>query len=259
MQISMQGAERESIGSYLSRLEYRIRWYRFFLLAPLYLALLAFLFNVREFRDLWLVVILAVFALGTNFEADFEFENVAAIAPLLVLLSIRGLQQLSRFRLRGRPIGQEAARFIVFLCAAHFLFWYGLHLFGASELTAAMIPYETWDSIDRPGLDRRNQIEEELARLPGRQLVFVTYSPAHNFQNEWVFNDADVDSARTVWARDRGPAENRALQSYYSSRRVWLLEPDERPPKLSPYAPEPEPPRPDTSKPKTVSPFEPIH
>jgi hypothetical protein len=259
MQISLGGAKPESIGSYLSRLEYRIRWYRFFLLAPLYLALLAFLLSIRGFRDLWLLLTLAVFALGTNFEADFEFQNVAAVASVLVLLSVRGLQQLSRVRLRGRAIGHEAARFIAFLCAAHFLFWYGLHLFETSDLRAAMIPYETWDSIDRPGLDRRIQIEDELARLPGRQLVFVHYSPAHNFQDEWVYNDADVDGARTVWARDRGPAENRALQSYYQSRRVWLLEPDERPPKLSPYAPEPEPPRPDTSKPKTVSPFEPIH
>jgi hypothetical protein len=260
MQISLGGGKPESIGSYLSRLEYRVRWYRFFLLAPLYLALLAFLLSVREFRDLWLLLTLSIFALGTNFEADFEFQNIAAIAPLLILLSVRGLQQLSRLRLHGRPIGQEAARFIVFLCAAHFLFWYGLHLFETSDVTVAMVPYETWDLIDRSGSDRRLQIEEELAQLPGRQLVFVRYSPAHNFQDEWVYNDADVDSARTVWARDRGPAENLALQSYYSSRRVWLLEPDERPPKLSPYVPEPEPPRPDTSKPKTsVSPFEPIH
>jgi hypothetical protein len=259
MQISMRGAKFESIGSYLSRLEYRIRWYRFFFLAPLYLALLAFLLNVREFRDLWLLLTLAVFTLGTNFEADFEFQNVAAIAPLLVLFSVRGLQQLSRFQLRGRPIGREAARFIAFLCAAHFVFWYGLHLIETSELTAAMSPYETWDSIDRPGSDRRIQIEEKLARRSGRQLVFVHYSPAHNFQDEWVYNDADIDSARTVWARDRGLAENRALQSYYSGRSVWRLDPDERPPKLSPYAPEPEPPRPDNSKPKTgVSPFEPI-
>jgi hypothetical protein len=146
------------------------------------------------------------------------------------------------------------------LCAAHFVFWYGSHLFEPSDLTAAMIPYETWDSIDRPGLDRRNQIGEKLAQIPGRQLVFVHYSPAHNFQDEWVYNDADVDGARIVWARDRGPAENLALQSYYSDRRAWLLDPDERPPKLDPYAPEQEQSHPDTSKPKTsVSPFEPIH
>ena len=261
MQISLGGAKPETIGSYVARLEYRIRWYRFFLFAPLYLALLAFLLSVRKFRDIWLLLTLAAFVLGSNFEPDFEFQNIAAIAPLFVLLSVRGLQQLSRFRLRGRAIGREAALFIVFLCAAHFLFWYGLHLFETTELTAAVIPYETWNSIHRPGSDRRTLVAQELARLPRRQLVFVRYSPAHNFQDEWVYNDADVDSAQTVWARDRGPAENRMLQGYYSSRSAWLLEPDERPPKLSPYAPEAEPTRPlDTSKPRTnVSPFESIH
>jgi hypothetical protein len=267
VQISLRGAKSESIGSYLSRLEFRIRWYRLFLLAPLYLALLAFLLSIREFRDLWLLFTLTMFALGANFEADIEIQNVAAISPVLVLMSVRGLQHMSRFRFRGRPIGWEAARFIAFLCAAHFLFWYGLHLFETSEIAAAMIPYETWDSIHRPGSERRILAEKELALAPGRQLVFVHDSPAHNFQDEWVYNEADIDSARTVWARDQGRVENRRLQDYYSSRTVWLLDPDERPPKLAPYAPEPEPPPLGPSKPKTddspkpktrVSPFDPI-
>jgi hypothetical protein len=267
VQTSLRGAKSERVGSYLARLEYRVRWYRSFLLAPLYLGFLAFLLSVREFRDLWILLTLAILALGANFEADIDIQNVAAIAPVLILMSVRGLQHMSRFRFHGRAIGGQAARLIAFLCAAHFLFWYGLHLFETSDVAAAMIPYETWDSLHRPGSDRRIQIVKQLAMLPGRQLVFVHDSPAHSFLDEWVYNDADIDSARTVWARDRGAAENRELQTYYSSRSVWLLNPDERPPRLSPYAPEPAPSPLDTSRPKTsvpprpatrVSPFDPI-
>jgi hypothetical protein len=267
VQTSLRGAKSESVGSYLARLEYRVRWYRSFLIAPLYLGFLAFLLSVREFRDLWLLLTLAILALGANFEADVEIQIVAAIAPVLILTSVRGLQYMSRFRFHGRAIGRQAARLIAFLCAAHFLFWYGLHLFETSDVAAAMIPYETWDSLHRPGSDRRIQIVKQLAMVPGRQLVFVHDSPLHNFLDEWVYNDADIDGARIVRARDRGAAENRELQTYYSSRSVWLLDPDERPPRLSPYAPEPAPSTPDTSKPKTsvppksktrVSPFDPI-
>jgi hypothetical protein len=116
----------------------------------------------------------------------------------------------------------------------HFAFWYGVHLADAAEPRS----FETWDGINHAGPDRRTLVQEELAQSPGRQLVFVRYWPGHIFQDEWVYNEADIDRARIVWARDLG-AENETLRRYYRDRGVWLLEPDARPPKLSPYAAEP--------------------
>jgi hypothetical protein len=43
-----------------------------------------------------------------------------------------------------------------------------------------------------------------------------------------------------IWARDRGPAENRQLLDYYHDRDVWLFEADETPPLLQHYAPDSE-------------------
>ncbi len=48
---------------------------------------------------------------------------------------------------------------------------------------------------------------------------------------EWVYNGADIDASRVVWARDLG-AENKKLLRYYPDRTAWLLEPDSRPPRL---------------------------
>ncbi len=250
LQISLPGVHPEISASYLARLEYRIRFYRVFLFPPLYLALLAIVFSIRTFPDLWLLLTLAIFALGVNFEPDVDLTSWAAIAPLLVLVGVRGLQQLSRL------IGREAARLIVYLCAAQFVFWYGLHLFETHETAAAMLHYETWDSINHPGLDRRVAIDQQIARLPGRQLVFVHYGPAHNSQDEWVYNDADIARAQTIWARDLGPSENSKVQSDYPDRTVWSFDPDAAPLKLIPYQPQVEvPPAPR----KQVSPFEEIH
>jgi hypothetical protein len=67
-------------------------------------------------------------------------------------------------------------------------------------------------------------------------LVFVHYSPRHIYQYEWVWNEADIDNSRIVYARDLGPEEDQKLIRYYPNRTVWLLEPDEPVPQLSPYA-----------------------
>ncbi len=247
MEVSLRGV------SYWSRVEYRIRFYRFFVFPPMFLALLVFVFSIRAFPDLWLLLTLALFALGLNSEPDIDLASWAAVAPLLVLAGIRGLEQLGRFRVGGRSVGGLAARLIVFLCAAQFLFWYGVHLFETHE---AMTSYETWDALNHEGSDRRAPIYQQVARLPGRQIVFVRYEPAHNFQNEWVHNEADIGGARTIWARDLGASENQKLQSYYPDRSVWLLDPDETPLKLVPYQPENDvPPKPA----KQASPFEEIH
>jgi hypothetical protein len=238
MQLSFRGSRPETIATFLMRLEYRVRYYRFFFLAPLYLAIPIFLTTLREFRFVWVVLTLLLFSIGVNFFPAFQFHYIAAVVCLFVLVSVTGLERLSRLSIRGFPVGRDAAGLIVFVCAAHFLFWYGFHLFERQDFLPAL-QYETWDSINHANPERRIAIRNQLSGIEGRQLVFVRYWPQHIFQEEWVFNEADIDSARVVWARDLGAEDNRKLRSYYLGRNVWLLEPDARPPKLSPYPAEP--------------------
>ena len=217
----------ETVRSYLERLEYRVRYYRFFFLAPLYLALAVFLVTIREFRFVWVVLTLLLFSLGANFFPAFQLHYIAAVTCLFVLVSVTGLER----------IGGAAARLIVFLCVAHFIFWYGLHVFDDSEVSMAMRPYATWDAINHGNPERRIYVNRQLAQIPGKLLVFVRYYPQHVFQDEWVYNAADIDGARVVWARDLGEPEDEKLRSYYPGRAVWLLEPDFRPPRLTPFSP----------------------
>jgi hypothetical protein len=75
------------------------------------------------------------------------------------------------------------------------------------------------------------------AGRPGeRHLVIVRYSPDHSPHIEYVFNSANIDKSQIVWARDMGEAKNKELLDYYPDRRVWLLEPDQPPTSLAPYA-----------------------
>jgi len=62
--------------------------------------------------------------------------------------------------------------------------------------------------------------------MRGQHLVIVRYGPAHDpvRQLEWLYNAADIDTAKVVWAREMGTAENAHLIEYYRDRRVWLIE-----------------------------------
>jgi hypothetical protein len=244
MQLAFGPSGPETIGTYLTRLAYRVRFYRFFFLPPLYIALVAFLFALRESRFAQVALTLVIFALGVNFFPSFQFHYIAAVTCLFVLVSIIGLQQINRLTIRGWPAGSEAARLIVLLCVVHFVFWYGLHIFDTADFSLAMRRYETWDVINHTNPERRIDVNQQLAKIPAKLLVFVRYSPQHIFQDEWVYNEAAIDQARIVWARDLGTPENEKLQRYYPDRAIWLLEPDARPPKLSRYVPEPPAPTP---------------
>jgi hypothetical protein len=218
MQLSFRGDRTETVGSYLLRMAYRIRYYRFFFMPPLYLALPFFFLALRDRQLVWVIVFPVMFALGVNFFPAFQYHYMAGVVCFFVLAGLIGLQQLSRF-------SALAARIIFVLCIAQFVFEYGLHLAS----------HDPWSlALRNPA--RRVAVSRQLAQAAGKQLVFVRYWPWHIFQDEWVYNAADIDRARVVWARDLGPAENEKLRRYYPDRTVWLLEPDARPPRLSPYS-----------------------
>ncbi len=241
---------RDTVASYFERLIFRIRYYRFYFYAPLYLALLAFLVSIRNYQWAWVALTCLLFALGVNFFPAFQFHYVAAVVCLFILMSVKGLERLEQL-----PRGPEAARAIVLVCIAQFVFWYGLHLtVDTADFARQLKTFDIWDSINHEGPGRRLDVAQELEATPGKLLVFVQYWPSHQFQEEWVYNTADIDGQRIVWARDLGPAENQKLIGYYGTRKALLLEPDARPPRLTDYVPAPPETAPATPEPDTTKP-----
>ncbi len=236
IQRAFKPKDGETLFTYLERLEYRVHYYRFFFLPPLYLALLAFFFLQRTFRWAWIITTLALFSLGSNFFPAFQFHYLAAVTCLFVLVSVNGLERIGRLQIRGLPVGADAARWLLLLCAAHFLFWYTVHLLESTNVGLELVSYDAWNAIDHQFAPRRVSVARKLAAAPGKDLVFVRYYPNHSSADEWVWNEAAIDGARVVWARDLGLEENEKLRAYYRDRRAWLLEPDFKPlPRLTPY------------------------
>lgn len=86
---------------------------------------------------------------------------------------------------------------------------------------------------NEPALTRRKLVQK-FVPATGKQLVIVRYDPDHDPYRDWVFNAADIDASRIVWARDMGPAKNRELVDYYRDRKAWLLHGD-APITITPY------------------------
>jgi hypothetical protein len=222
----IHGEGSDTFANWCARLWKRVHFYRFFFYPPLYLVLPLFLLSLREFRFAWLAGTAAVMAIGDNFYPYFYPHYVAALACVSVLLSVTALDRLSRWS----PL---AARVILYLCAAHFIFWYGLHC-GSQPLLMTAGRFDTGDFINYGDPEGRIRIDQELAGTAGKKLAFVRYGPQHMF-HEWIHNDANVDAADIVWAADLGDEENRKLKAYYPSRSAWIVEPDAKPPRLIPY------------------------
>jgi hypothetical protein len=219
------GTQPETFARWVSRLGERVRFFRFFFFAPLYLALVAFLPALRERRFMWLTGAVALFWMADNFYPFFYPHYVAAVACALVLMSVEGLRRMSRY-------APEGSRLILLLSFAQFAFWYGIQVSGNRDLWIATAAYESSDVINSGDPEGRAAINEKLRAAPGKQLVFVHYFPQHG-PRDWIHNDADIDRSRVVWAIDRGAEDDARLRAYYPDRTVWRLEPDARPPRLT--------------------------
>ncbi len=228
LESKVHGPGRDTVARFFGRLTQRLPIYRFFFVPPLLIAVAAFLFTLRRRDSLFLAMSVLIFAVGTNFFPYFYSHYVAALTCVFVLIGMIGLARLGRV---GALVG--------YVCAFHFVFWYGVHLFASTEAAGAFERLETGDNINGPDPEGRTSIRRTLDEAPGKQLVFVRYGAMHTF-DEWVYNGADIDSQKVVWARDLGP-ENPKLIAYYKDRTVWLLQPDFHPARLKPYTGAPEP------------------
>jgi hypothetical protein len=178
-------------------------------------------------------------ALPLYFIPHYAAPMTAAISAL-VLLAMRHLRLWSW---RGKPAGLWLVRAIPALCLLLFLL---RALAPQLHIPTPPDKKNSWAGEQTHNLDRA-RASAQLEGLAGDHLVIVRYNRYHSSDNEWVYNRADIDRAKVVWARDMGETENAELIRYFPHRRVWLAEPDLAPPRLSPYPVPPGQPTPSAS------------
>lgn len=202
-------------------------------------ALLPPLFMMRrvllDSRVRFLVVCVAVLAVGMSIQIFYLPHYVAPFTAAFYALGLQGMRHLRLWRSAGQPVGLAIVRLLVTLClvlAVIRMFALPLHIRLAEWPSGEWIA--EWYGPGVFGKERAN-VETRLTSLSGNQLAIVRYSENHNPMDEWVYNAADIDSSKVIWARDMNLGDNAELAAHYKNREVWLVEPDTIPIRVTPY------------------------
>jgi hypothetical protein len=181
-----------------------------------------------------LVVCVAVLIAGMLIENFLVIHYLAPFTAAFYAIGLQAMRHMRLFAPGGRPVGNALVRLMAAVC----LIMVGLRLYtGPFHLQIVEFPPAwnvSWYGPDHFGGERAG-VEASLESLPGRQLAVVRYSPTHIPFNEWVYNAADIDASKVIWARDMDTADNQELIHYYKDRKVWLVQPDSLPPTISSY------------------------
>jgi hypothetical protein len=196
----------------------------FFFFGPIFILSLLFLATSHKMwrrRNVMFPLGICTLMMAALLTGVWYFPHYAApVTCLAFLLVVESLRQVRCFTWRGKPVGRHFVRGVL-----------------PMVLVTAIASYAVAHYMEKPSvwyLDRR-RIMRELELGKERHLVLVRYGPKHSPTKEWVYNRADIDGAKVVWAREMNPQADRELLDYFKDRRVWLLQADQLPRHLTPY------------------------
>ena len=184
----------------------------------------------------FLVLVCATVVAGSMLPIWFLPHYAAPITCAILALVLLAMRYIRSKTWRGKPTGLFLTRAVPLVSILMLVLRIGakpLHLPEPPRWLEGGAP--TWCAQGTSNTERAEALAE-LQRFPGRQLVIVRYGPNDKGGfRAWVYNGADIDSAKVLWAQDMGPAKNAELINYFKDRSVWALDANGDPPRLSPY------------------------
>lgn len=164
----------------------------------------------RKLRVPWIIGVFFIIALAV--ETWGLPHYTAPATALLFLLSMQCMRHLRLFRWRKRAVGLAFVRAVCFV-------YIGTVVLRVALAVTHLHPESEWQHGDM----QREAIVQQLDRMPGQHVVLVNYSPDFDLDREWVYNRADIDGSKIVWARDLGTEKNPELLNYYRGRQFWMV------------------------------------
>jgi hypothetical protein len=225
--------ERQKVGREWMYAANLAHLWQFFVRPALALPFIAGILLIWRSHNMTAIALPALIPLAAMPFANWHNPHYSAAITGIVYCFVA--QGLRRMYLHPGANGKNALRSFAYaapvVCA--------VTLFAATVMEARGIRLDS-DSQGWAGNAAQWPVREKLARelslRPGKHLVLVRYTSRHDFEREWVQNEADIDGSKVVWARELGSDADARLVKYFRDRQVWLLEADTATSRLSPYA-----------------------
>jgi hypothetical protein len=190
----------------------------------LLLALPGLPFALRDRKMRFPIIVLAIGLVGVSAVVWSAAHYAAPVTCVLFLLIVQAVRHLRTLRWKGRSVGIALSRALV-IC---------LVLDAGIYVARGVCDPLFWPCEGDPS---RAVIAEKLADTPGKHLIVVRYTDEHNIHDDWVYNGAEIDGAKVVWAREVDAEQNAKLLDYFKDRKIWLVTPDTDNTYLAPYTP----------------------
>ena len=186
---------------------------------------LPFAFRDRKMR---LLVVTFFLCLAGVFAVIWSAPHYAApLTCVIYALLAQAVRHLRTVKWKARPVGVALSPALVVLLVAS---------------TCVNVARRACDPLwwTCTGDPSRVAVMKQLLNTPGKHLIMVRYSDDHNIHDEWVYNGADIDGSKIIWARELDENQNAKLFAYFKDRQIWLVEPDVDNIEIKPYAPPPD-------------------
>jgi hypothetical protein len=197
-----------------------------------------------EFRalNIFLIPVITAFPVLIAWTLRNRWAHLGVLIQLILVLGL--LTEPFKYLHYSAPI--TALNYYFVLSAFRLTRWrnkkFGLFMLRLTLLLAiAALLISLYGTINKESSaawqNRRAQLLKQLNQQDGKHLVVVTYGSRHSYHDEWVYNEAEIDGAKVVFARAMNTNQDCQLAEYFKSRRIWSLEVDgdESIPKLKPY------------------------
>jgi hypothetical protein len=137
------------------------------------------------------------------------FMGLHYLAPIVPLNYFFALRAMRFWRVRNPRLGELMLRLLPILAAV-------------------LLPISLYGPIKQHHSSawhiQRARLLKQMRAEGAKHLIIVRYGPQHSFQHEWVYNEADIDHAKVLWARSMEPMQNCQLVNFFKDRQVWSLE-----------------------------------
>jgi hypothetical protein len=220
-------SESRTVRGFLNRTFQKLGIVLFFVFGIALLSTMVALPRVLKDRRLrYLTIAGAIFASGLAANVWFFPHYLAPFTAGFYAIMMQCMRHLRA----GRPSGRALVRLLPLLCVALAVF----------RLAAVPLKIEIprwpsmWYGTEPLGLPRAD-VAARISSQGGNQLAIVRYAASHVPFDDWVYNAADIDHSRIVWAREIDWASDTRLVAYFPGRKAWLVEPDAVPPRVTPW------------------------